>query len=134
MIAKLKSFLKEQKIDFFLLPNSDEFFLEYLPNNQKRIQHLTGFSGSNATIIFGQNKSYFFTDGRYTLQAKNQLDENEFEIFNSAKTPLLNWLEDNLNATQKLALDPKLHSVSFVENLTKIFSNLIFLDQNPIVS
>jgi Xaa-Pro aminopeptidase len=78
-LSSLKKILKDQKIDFFILPNSDEFFSEYLPENQKRIQYLTGFSGSNAILIIGEKKSFFFTDGRYTLQARNQLDLDEFE-------------------------------------------------------
>ena len=128
MLTKLKEFLKEQKIDLFLLPNSDEFFSEYLPEKDKRIECLTGFTGSNATVIFGQEKSFFFTDGRYILQAKNQLDLNEFEVFNLAETPLLSMiLKDS-----KLAIDAKLSSVNFVKNLQKKFPNLVILNQWPL--
>lgn len=128
MLAKLKSFLKEQKIDFFLQPNSDEFFSEYLPESEKRIQYLTGFSGSNATVIFGVERSYFFTDGRYILQAKAELNLQEFEIFNIAdKTPLA-WLQENLGE-KILALDPKLININFVEALAQ---EPLFLERNPI--
>ena len=73
-LEKIKKNLKRQKIDHFILPNSDEFFLEYLPESEKRIQYLSGFLGSSATIIIGKNKSQFFTDGRYILQAKSELN------------------------------------------------------------
>ena len=73
-VRSLKTLLKTDGIDYFILPNCDEFFSEYLPENEKRIEYLTGFTGSNALIIFGQKKSYFFTDGRYILQAKNEID------------------------------------------------------------
>ncbi|NBV06548.1 MAG: aminopeptidase P family protein [Proteobacteria bacterium] len=132
MLAKLKLFLKEQKIDFFLLPNSDQFFSEYLPESEKRIQYLTGFNGSNALVIFGQEKSYFFTDGRYILQAKNQLDLNEFEVFNMAEKPVLSWIADNLTAEKKLAVDAKLQSVNFIKSCQKNSLNLLFLEQNPV--
>ncbi len=128
MLTKLKEFLKEQKIDLFLLPNSDEFFSEYLPEKEKRVEFLTGFTGSNATVIFGQKKSLFFTDGRYILQAKNQLDLNEFEVFNLAETPLLSMITED----SKLAIDAKLSSVNFVKNLQKKFPNLVILDQFPL--
>ena len=136
MLTKLKLFLKEQKIDFFLLPNSDEFFSEYLPENEKRIQYLTGFSGSSATVIFGQGKSYFFTDGRYTLQARQELDLEEFEIFNIAEKSVLTWLEDNLENQKKLALDPKLSSLNFVKSCQKIVARkdgeLVLVESNPV--
>lgn len=128
-LSKLKQFLKDQKIDFFLLPNSDEFFSEYLPESEKRIEFLTGFSGSNATIIFGQEKSYFFTDGRYILQAKEQLDLLEFEIFNIAEKSVISWINNHISKAQKLALDPKLISKKFVENIS---APLVFLAENPL--
>ena len=129
---KIKQILKNQKIDYFLLPNSDEFFSEYLPENQKRIQYLTGFSGSNAYVIFGLEKSYFFTDGRYILQAKNEINLDEFEIINIAEKSLLAWIEENIGENQKLALDAKLSSVNFVNIVKKICKNLILLDSNPV--
>ena len=131
MLTKLKSFLTKQQIDFFLLPNSDQFFSEYLPESEKRIQLLTGFTGSNATVIFGQKKSYFFTDGRYILQAQNQLNLNEFEIFNIAEISVLQWIFQNLSE-KKLAIDPKLSGINFVKACQKSVQKLVFLDQNPI--
>lgn len=128
-LSKLKTFLKEQKIDFFLLPNSDEFFSEYLQESEKRIEFLTGFSGSAATIIFGQDKSYFFTDGRYMLQAKEQLDLNEFEIFNITQKSVISWINENISSNKKLALDAKLVSKNFVDSIK---ASLIFLEKNPV--
>ncbi len=131
-LKELKTYLKKQKIDYFLQPNSDEFFSEYLPQDQKRIEYLTGFTGSNAYVIFGQEKSYFFTDSRYTLQAKEQLDLNEFEILDLAKNPLISWIRNNLNE-KKLALDSRLISVNFADAVKKGSDPfLTFLDTNPI--
>ena len=61
MLIEIKNFLKKNKIDFLLLPNSDEFFSEYLPDSKRYIKEITNFSGSNATVIFGVEKSFFFT-------------------------------------------------------------------------
>lgn len=135
-LSELKKILKDQKIDFFILPNSDEFFSEYLQESEKRIQYLTGFSGSNAQIVVGLEKSYFFTDGRYVLQAKNELDQNEFEIFNVAEKSVLFWFENDLEKNKTLALDSKLSSINFIKSCEKIAernsTKLVFLEQNPI--
>ena len=131
-MKKITDFLIKNNFDYFLLPNSDEFFSEYLPQNQKRIEFICGFNGSNATIIFGQKKNYFFTDGRYILQAKQQLDLNEFEIINIADKPLFSWLKDNVDKTQNLALDPKLLSKNFIEECENFLSKITFLQKNPI--
>ena len=126
-LLQLKKILKDKKADFYILPNSDEFFCEYLPESEKRIEFLTGFNGSNAQIVFGHKKSYFFTDSRYILQAKNQLDSSEFEIINMAENSLLNWLRENAT-DRKILLDEKLFSIDFIENLQKINQNIIFSD------
>lgn len=119
-ISLLKSELTKHKIDFFFLPNSDEFFSEYLQESEKRIQYLSGFSGSNACVIFSAKKSYFFTDGRYLLQAKNELDLSEFEIIDITTTSVVSWLKRNLKKGNLLALQEKLSSVNFVESCLKI--------------
>lgn len=135
-LEKIKKNLKQQKIDHFILPNSDEFFLEYLPECEKRIQYLSGFSGSSATIIIGKNKTQFFTDGRYILQAKNELNADDYDIFNIASKPLFLWLASNLKKAEIIAIDAKLFSVSFVKALQKIvdekLAKLIFIDSNPV--
>ena len=131
-MEKIKDFLIKNNFDYFLLPNSDEFFSEYLPQNQKKIEFICGFTGSNATIIFGQKKSYFFTDGRYILQAKQQLDLNEFEIINIADKSLISWLKEFVDETQNLALDPKLLSKNFVDECEVFLSKITFLQKNPI--
>ncbi len=130
-IKELKMALKSRNIDYFLLPNCDEFFSEYLPENKKNIQYLTGFTGSNAFIIFSSAKSYFFTDGRYTLQARQQLDLEEFEIINIADISVLSWLKDNAS-NAFIAFDAKLHNLKFIAALKKISANLVILDKNPI--
>ena len=131
-MKKITDFLIKNNFDYFLLPNSDEFFSEYLPQNQKRIEFICGFNGSNATIIFGQKKNYFFTDGRYVLQAKQQLDLKQFEIINIAEKSLISWLKDNVDKSQNLALDPKLLSKNFVDECESFLSKITFLQKNPI--
>ena len=120
IVKKLKTKLSQLEIDYFILPNSDQFFLEYLPERQKRVQFLTGFSGSNASLLIGKEESYFFTDGRYTLQASQEIDCEEFEIIDLGEISLLNKIKELLSGGEKIAIDPKLMSVNFVKLLEKI--------------
>ncbi len=135
-MKQLKEFLKNQKINYFFLPNTDQFFSEYLPEGEKRIEFLTGFNGSNASVIFSQDKSYFFTDGRYTIQAKDQLDKNVFKIFNIAEKHFINWIGENLQKDEKLAIDARLVSLNLAKKLTAISKKnqfeILLLGQNPI--
>ncbi len=135
-LKEVKKILASQKIDHFILPNSDEFFLEYLPESEKRIEYLSGFTGSSAMIVISKNKCQFFTDGRYILQAKSELNLVDYEIFNTATDPLFTWLQSNLKKTKIIAIDAKLFSVNFVRALQKIVdekaAKLVFIDSNPV--
>ena len=128
----IRDFLINNNFDYFILPNSDEFFSEYVPQNQKRVQEISGFTGSNATIVFTQNKNYLFTDGRYLLQAKNQIDLNEYDIINTADQSTISWLKNNIKTNLHLAIDPRITSKKFIEECEKFIPKITFLQDNPI--
>ncbi len=136
-LNSLKATLKKLNLDYFLLPNSDEFGSEYLPKYAKRLQFIAGFTGSNAFAIIGQKKSVFFTDGRYSLQAAAEIDKKIFEIYNLSEKSPLNWLleniGENIRKNSKIGFDPALHSINFIQNYQKYFGkNLICSEKNPI--
>jgi Xaa-Pro aminopeptidase len=124
-LSKLQTLLVEKNIESFLLPIYDDFLSEYVPEYNRRLFWLTNFSGSNAEIIITQTKCYFFTDSRYILQVKNELN-SDYEIYNiyEKKTwQLAN--EKKLN----LYYDPKLITKSYLNNFEcKTFK----LDYNPV--
>lgn len=49
---------------------------EYISNHDKRRDFLTGFTGSAGTAIVTNNEALLWTDGRYYLQASQEMDEN----------------------------------------------------------
>ena len=79
-IAKIQKQLKE-KIDCLIVNRTDEFLNEYISPESERLYWATDFSGSAGKAIINQEKSYLFVDGRYTFQAKEQVDENVVTYF-----------------------------------------------------
>ena len=69
----IKTLLKNNNLDGYLIPSFDEFQNEFSPNCLNRLKWLSGFTGSNGLILITLSKTYFLTDGRYITQAKNQL-------------------------------------------------------------
>ncbi|MFT6106564.1 MAG: Xaa-Pro aminopeptidase [Rickettsiales bacterium] len=131
-LESLKKSLNNLEIDYFLLPNSDEFNSEYLPEYAQRLQFLTGFSGSNAFVIICQGKSAFFTDGRYTLQADSQVNKDDFDIFDMSEKSPFSWLLENCEKG-KIGFDQKIHTINQIHNFQKYFGeNMVAVKENPI--
>jgi len=71
-IEKLKKIFKRKGLDGYIIPKNDEFFGEYIPDHNDRLNFITNFSGSYGFALILKNQNYLFVDGRYTLQANNQ--------------------------------------------------------------
>jgi len=125
----IKTFLLNNQIDFLILKNTNEFFSEYLPQKQQFIKAISGFSGSNATIIFTKYKNYFFTDGRYLLQAKQQLNKAIFEIVD---TSVWQWLQQHCQDKQKIAMVDSFVSIDEWQKYNQINKNIILIDKKAI--
>ena len=78
-IEKLKKIFKRERIDGYIIPKNDEFFSEYIPDHNDRLNFISGFSGSYGLALILKDKNYLFVDGRYTLQANNQ-SKKKFEV------------------------------------------------------
>ena len=130
-LNKIKKILKKKKVDGYILATTDEYLNEYSPLRNQRLKWLTGFSGSNGTALILKNTNYFFTDGRYTLQAEKELPEN-FKILDSSKENIFIWIKKNL-IKKKIIIDSKINSISLIKKFQIIFNdsnnNLIIYDQ-----
>ncbi|HBM91024.1 MAG TPA: X-Pro aminopeptidase [Rhodospirillaceae bacterium] len=135
-LQDLRSALLSQGLDGFLVPMADPYLNEYVPPSDRRITFLSGFTGSFAFILVLGDRAVFFTDSRYTLQAKEEVSSDLFELYDtSKKTPTL-WIKENLSDTVKIGFDPRLHSTSQIEQFPKGLQGksikLTPLSQNPI--
>ncbi len=117
-IEKLKKIFKREKVDGYIIPKNDEFFGEYIPKYNDRLNFITDFTGSYGFALVLKNKNYLLIDGRYTLQAKNQSGDN-FEI-----VTFPNKMPKEIFKDKKFTIgyDPKL--------LTKNFFNFFFKKTN----
>src|SRR5437588_7412443 len=94
-VAALRAELSRRGLDGFVLPRADKQQNEYLPASEERLKWLTGFSGSaGVTIVLG-DRAALFIDGRYTLQARDQVDTSVFSVEHLIDSPPHVWLEKN---------------------------------------
>src|SRR5271154_3202738 len=135
-LAALRRGLAAQGLDGFLVPRADEHQGEYVAPSAERLSWLTGFSGSAGLAIILADRAALFVDGRYTLQARDQVDGALFSIEHLVDKPPSAWIEANLSAGQKLGYDAWLHSAESAERLAKAFAAvgaiLVATEPNPI--
>ena len=115
-----KVFLKT-KFDYYLVNSTDEFLNEYTPNSSMKLKWLTNFTGSNGIALIGKKNNYFFTDGRYTLQAKKEIDSS-FKIIEMPKTNFFDFAKEKL-VRKKILLDFKTFNYKFLAQLIKATCN-----------
>lgn len=136
LLARLRARLKTLGLDGFLVPHADAHQCEYLPPSDERLARLTGFSGSAGFAIVLQDRAALFVDGRYTLQAANEVDARAFEIVPSANTPPWAWLKTHVTRRSVLGFDPWLHTPRGLDHFVQVCrdaeTELTGVDDNPI--
>lgn len=94
-LSALQKEMKKEKLDGYILPRTDEFQGEFLAPYAERLEWLTGFTGSAGVSIVLDYKAVVMSDGRYELQLKEQVDTKLYEIDDSTKVSMGEWLEVN---------------------------------------
>jgi Xaa-Pro aminopeptidase len=118
-VAAVRTELARRGLTGLIVPHSDRQQNEYVPASEARLAWLTGFTGSAGVAIVLAERAALFVDGRYTLQAREQVDIKLFEIVHLVETPPDQWIETNLTAGDRLGYDPWLHTVEGAEKLAK---------------
>lgn len=116
-ITLLRDALKHQKLDGFIVPVGDEFLGEYVPACAERLAWLTDFTGSAGMAVVLADKAALFVDGRYTLQAAQQVDAALYEVLNSGEHKPEKWIALQTSAPVRIGYDPALHDIAWVERM-----------------
>ncbi|MFD1331170.1 aminopeptidase P family protein [Methylopila musalis] len=135
-LKRLRARLDALGLDGFLLPRADEHQNEYLPACAERVAWLTGFTGSYGFVVVLKQRAALFVDGRYTVQARTQVDAAAFETVNVGETTPGDWLKAHLSPGWTIGYDPALHTLEGLERLERAASaagaRLVALDANPV--
>jgi Xaa-Pro aminopeptidase len=117
-LEAIRQRLEEQGVDAFLVPRADEHQGEYVPASAERLKWITGFTGSAGLAAITRRASLLLVDGRYTVQARTQVDQGLFEIAETPEAKLTDWLKRQLPAGGTVGFDPWLHTLAEHERLT----------------
>ena len=115
ILNELRSQMKELSLDAIIIPSEDGHQSEYTPSRDQRRAFVSGFTGSAGTCVVTHQHALLWTDGRYFLQALDQLDSNNWSLMKQLEkgTPTIEeWLISNLGAESNVGMDGWLLSIS----------------------
>ena len=80
-ITALREKMKENGITVYVVPSTDCHESEYVCPHYRARAYMTGFTGSAGTAVITMDKAGLWTDGRYFLQAEDQLRGTGIHLF-----------------------------------------------------
>ncbi|MGF0033768.1 aminopeptidase P family protein [Bariatricus sp. SGI.154] len=92
-ISALRSLMEEKGYDVYLIPTDDNHQSEYVGEHFKARAFITGFTGSAGSAVITKTEAGLWTDGRYFIQAAQQLDGSGVTLFKMGE-PGVPALED----------------------------------------
>ena len=135
-LKALRAQLVLDRLDGFVVPLTDEHMSEYVGAYAQRLAWLTGFQGSAGSAVVLPEQAAIFTDGRYTLQVREQVDGAHWAYESVPQTSIANWLGIHAPSGGRIGYDPWLHTSAWVKAasaaLAKKGATLVAVDTNPI--
>ena len=114
-LEKLRECMKEYGIDAYIIPSSDSHQSEYVGEYFKSRAYISGFTGSAGTLVVTMEEAGLWTDGRYFIQAENQLKNTGIKLFKMGEEGVpttKEYLCDKMANNSTLGFDGRLISAN----------------------
>jgi len=135
-LKALRDQLARDRLDGFVVPLTDEHMSEYVGAYAQRLAWLTGFQGSAGAAVVMPQDAAIFTDGRYTLQVREQVDGNHWAYVGVPETSISDWLAEHAAQGARIGYDPWLHTRDWVAHASRTLAakgaTLVAVGRNPI--
>src|SRR6185312_10394267 len=135
-LSALREELARRNLTGFVIPRADQQQNEYVAPSEERLAWLSGFTGSAGLAMVTIREAALFVDGRYTLQAAQQVDTTAWSVEPLADPPPEQWLTQHIKAGERFGFDPWLHTASAAERMAaaceKAGAELVAVEDNPV--
>ena len=121
-IARLRRLMEERGIDAYLIPTSDYHDSEYVGEHFACREYITGFTGSAGTALVTRDWAGLWTDGRYFVQAAEELSGSGVELMKMGRPgvpSVEDYLKEHLPERGVLGFDGRVVNAKTGEELEK---------------
>ena len=119
-IENIRDLMKEKNIYAYIVPSSDYHQSEYVGDYFKSREFMSGFTGSEGTLIISMDEAGLWTDGRYFIQAEQELKDSGIKLFKMGEegVPTIEeYLLEKLPKNSTLGFDGRVMSVKEGQSL-----------------
>lgn len=110
-LKTLRKLMQKKGLNIWMIFLSDYHGSESVSAHFSEIEYISGFTGTNATVVVTEKEAGLWTDGRYFIQAKNQLEGSGIKLFemgNKGVPTVEEFLEENLKPGMVLGYDGRM--------------------------
>ena len=125
-ISALQAKMKQKGIDIYYIPTSDDHNSEYTADKYMVRKFMSGFTGSAGTLIVTEDQAHLWTDGRYFVQAENQLKDSciTLEKMGQEGVPtVMEFIDRHVNDKSVIGFDGKVVMSDFANQLKEKFKD-----------
>ena len=125
-ISALQAKMKQKGIDIYYIPTSDDHNSEYTADKYMVRKFMSGFTGSAGTLIVTEDQAHLWTDGRYFVQAENQLKDSciTLEKMGQEGVPtVMEFIDRHVNDKSVIGFDGKVVMSDFANQLKEKYKD-----------
>ncbi len=114
-LSLLRKKMTDHHIDCYIIPTNDYHMSEYVSDYFKCREYMSGFTGSAGTLLVTRSEALLWTDGRYFIQADDQLKDSSIELCRIGQTgvpSIDDYLRKTLKKGECLGFDGRVVSVT----------------------
>ena len=136
LVSQLREKMQGHNLQAYIVPSEDEHASEYPSDADLLRGYISGFSGSAGCALVTKDEALLFTDGRYFLQASQQLEPGVWTLMRMGEPGVPTWQEwlSALPPSSRVGVDPKVLSAedahSLQQSLAMHQSTLVPLAEN----
>lgn len=121
-LKALRKLMQERNLSAYIIPTEDFHSSEYVGEYFKAREYMSGFTGSAGTLVVLPKKAALWTDGRYFLQAEEQLAGSPIDLMRMGQPgvpKIAEYLCDCLAQKSVVGFDGRTVTEKFVRTLAE---------------
>lgn len=137
-LSALRREMKKEQITAYYIPTDDFHGSEYVCDFFKCREFMSGFTGSAGTMVITRDFAGLWTDGRYFIQAENELKNTEIILMKSGEPDVktvTEFLKERLKDKDTFGFDGRCVNGEFIRQLKEELSDksITFCGQHDLV-